>query len=102
MESREGVFCGDKTILNTLDNCLKARDSIGEWGTNMTISNGILADDRYKNWAKIIIPNCDGTFFQGYSKNGTLYKNKQLYFRGNKMIKSHLAAAAKAYPLTKF
>jgi hypothetical protein len=50
----------------------------------------MLVDNSYKSWAKVIVPYCDGALFQGYAKNPTKYKAKDLYFRGTKIIKSNL------------
>jgi hypothetical protein len=50
----------------------------------------MLVDPAYDNWAKVIIPGCDGALFQGYANNPTVYKGKTLYFRGNRIVKSNL------------
>ena len=50
----------------------------------------MLVDPIYDNWAKVIIPGCDGALFQGYANNPTVYKGKTLYFRGNRVVKSNL------------
>jgi hypothetical protein len=50
----------------------------------------MLVDNNYKSWSKVIVPYCDGALFQGYAKNPTKYKAKDLYFRGTKIIKSNL------------
>lgn len=42
----------------------------------MDITNGLLSDQKYASWAKVIIPNCDGSLYQGYAKSATKYKNK--------------------------
>lgn len=50
----------------------------------------MLDDPAYENWIKVIVPSCDGALFQGYATNVTKYKGKDLYFRGNRVIKSNL------------
>ena len=37
------------------------------------------------------MPHCDGGLFQGYSKEPTKYKDKQLFFSGNSIIKAILS-----------
>ena len=39
--------------------------------------------------------------FQGFSTNATKYKGKDLYFRGNRIVKSNLDLISKKYNLTK-
>ena len=58
------------------------------WNSTIEINHGILVDSNYKDWDKVIIPNCDGALFQGNAD--IKYKNKDLYLRGNKIIKSTL------------
>lgn len=67
----------------------------------MEINVGILADNNYKDWAKVIIPNCDGALFQGNSD--IKYKGKDIYLRGNIIVKSSLDyLLTKRYDLNKF
>ena len=40
------------------------------------IDNGILTDEKFKNWNKAIIPHCDGALFQGFSNNTIKYKDR--------------------------
>lgn len=85
-------YCGSSTLLSSLENCLVTQAQISSfWSQNISISSGILTDSTFQEWAKVIIPYCDGAFFQGYAKSPTKYKNKDLFFRGNKIMRSNLA-----------
>jgi hypothetical protein len=98
-----GQFCGGKSLSESLDNCLLIRESISnEWKPTLEINSGLLADPKYSDFAKVIIPDCDGSLFQGYNQNVTQYKSKSLYFRGNRIVKSHFNSIAhKRYNITK-
>jgi len=51
----------------------------------------------------VIIPNCDGSLYQGYAQNPTRYKNKDLYFRANLIIKSNIKTfSTKIYNINSF
>ena len=67
----------------------------------MNITSGILADPAFENWLKIIMPSCDGALFQGFAASPTKYKGKDLYFRGNRIVKSNIDLIIKKYNLAK-
>ena len=46
--------------------------------------------NKFAEWTKIVLLYCDGTLFQGYKKDAYRYKGKDLFFRGSKIMKSHL------------
>lgn len=50
-------------------------------------------------WIKIFIPYCDGSLLQGYRKEPIVYKSTSLYFRGSKIIQSHLKYIDQKYNL---
>lgn len=61
----------------------------------------MLTDVRYKDWDKVIIPNCDGTLFQGNSD--IKYKNKDFYLRGSVIVKSSFSYLfGKKYDVKKY
>jgi hypothetical protein len=96
------IFCGASTLSTTLDNCITVSNEVTSyWTTQLNITSGILADPYLDNWLKIILPSCDGAMFQGFSINPTKYKGKDLYFRGNRIIKSNLDLITQKYNLTK-
>jgi hypothetical protein len=102
MPSPTPIFCGNSSLSTSLDNCIAMQSEIQMlWKDQYDFSFGILADPRYATWAKVIVPNCDGSLFQGYAKSPTLYKNKNLYFRGNTIVRSNLEWIAKKYDLNK-
>jgi hypothetical protein len=85
------LFCGGNSLSTSLDNCVIISDEVSSyWVNQLNISSGILADPAYDSWAKVIIPACDGAIFQGSAPNPTPYKGKNLYFRGNRIVKSNL------------
>lgn len=63
---------------------------------------GILRDERFANWAKVIVPHCDGGLYQGYAKSAVKYKSTEFYFRGNKVIRSNLDYVSKRFNISKF
>jgi len=71
------IFCGDTSFSSSLENCITVQSEISSyWKDQMDISNGLLNDQKYASWGKAIIPNCDGSLYQGYTKNPTKYKGK--------------------------
>lgn len=61
----------------------------------MSFNDTIFDNLYFKNWVKVIIPHCDGGIFQGYASQPTKYKTKDLYFRGNAIIKNIFVDLAK-------
>lgn len=91
MATPSSTFCGGSSLSSSLDKCVTVSDEITSyWTAQLTVSGGMLDDPAYENWLKVIIPSCDGALFQGYATNVTKYKGKDLYFRGNSVIKSNL------------
>lgn len=91
MATPTSIFCGGSSLSNSLDKCVTISDEITSyWTPQITISGGMIDDSAYENWIKVIIPSCDGALFQGYATNVTKYKGKELYFRGNRVLKSNL------------
>lgn len=85
------VFCGGASLSASLDRCVIAYDEVSTyWTSEMDISSGLLSDSTYDNWAKFIIPSCDGSLFQGFASNVTQYKGRNFTFRGNRIVKSNL------------
>jgi hypothetical protein len=71
------LFCGDTSLSSSLDSCILAQSEIASyWKDQMDITSGLLSDEKYASWGKVIIPNCDGSLYQGYSKNTVKYKSK--------------------------
>ena len=58
----------------------------------MTFNNTIFDSLDSQKWLKVIVPHCDGGLFQGYANQPTKYKNKDLYFRGNSIVKAIFAS----------
>ena len=46
---------------------------------------------KFAEWTKIILAYCDGSLHQGHRDEAISYKGTNLYFRGEKIIKSQLA-----------
>jgi len=65
------------------------------------VTTGILIDPKFSAWGKVIVPYCDGALFQGYAKAPTRYKGKDIYFRGNRIIKSNLDYISKKFNISK-
>lgn len=91
MDTPSSPFCGNNSLSTSLDSCINAQNQFTSfWSSKLDINSGLLVDNSYKAWGKVIVPYCDGALFQGYAKNPTKYKAKDLYFRGTKIVKSNL------------
>ena len=49
-----------------------------------------IPENKFAEWTKIVLIYCDGTLFQGVNNKAYNYKGKDLYFRGSKIMRSHL------------
>ena len=45
--------------------------------------------NKFANWTKVVLLNCDGTFFQGYNKDPVEHEGQKLYFRGSVIMRAH-------------
>ena len=105
-----GGLCGDTTLEKTLETCYKRSKSFEGTSTVWPFElpsyavEGYLSTDPSKNafanWTKFFIPYCDGTLHQGYAKEPVKYKDAELYFRGSKIIRSHLTYINNKYNFT--
>lgn len=55
----------------------------------------------YANWTKIMFTYCDGALHQGSRDEPVSYKDAKLYFRGNKISRSHFKYLIDNYDLLK-
>lgn len=102
MSNPSSLFCGNSSVSASLDNCISTLAELNAfWEAKLNIDSGMLVDNQYKSWAKVIVPHCDGALYQGYSKNPTKYKGLDLYFRGNKIIRSNFMHITQKYNLSK-
>ena len=95
-----GGSCGQITLQGTLDLCYQRSaqfyGSSKLWSDNLSeyLARGYLSIDPYENafanWTKVFIPSCDGALHQGNTKNPVRYRDRQLYFRGSVITRSHL------------
>ena len=46
-------------------------------------------NNRFKEWTKVVVFNCDGTSFQGHNKKAVEYKESKIYFRGSVNMRAH-------------
>jgi len=89
MNTPNSTFCGSDSLSSSLEKCLTIQSQISTyWKDTIDINDGILVDENYNEWTKVIIPNCDGALFQG--NTSIKYKNKDIYLKGNAIIKSSL------------
>ena len=49
-----------------------------------------IPENKFAEWTKIVLIYCDGTLFQGVNNKAYNYKGKDLFFRGSKIMRSHL------------
>lgn len=90
-----GAFCGVDGY-DTLESCYyRSKGPLGSsktWGENNTIvqeteSLGYFSSNKETNpsfwdWNKVMIKYCDGSNHQGYTKDGYLFNNTKIWFRG--------------------
>lgn len=60
-----------------------------------------LNDTLYKNWTKVLFGYCDGALMQGGNDSPIQYKDKKLYFRGGKIMRSHFTYLINKYQIDK-
>ena len=87
-----GGWCGDKDLASTLESCYQrsntAFGSSINFPPSFTFGQGVLSNNLknyFHNFTKIYLKYCDGSGHQGTRSSPVVYKERNIYFRGQNL-----------------